>query len=267
MVRKFYMPSKTLSESALHVINNYLHLPIGQTTVAAPYINNRRQKIRGALRVLVGKGTPEEIVEEATLIAFREKITLNALPENDVKKFLVHQHLGIDCSGLVYHILDAELWIQKKKNLRSVLRFPHALSPIRKLLCLLRPAENTNVHTFASDKNTHVVSLGDVQPGDMIIILESGDRFANPDHILLVHEVTYETSRPAFLSYTHTLAWSTDGVAGHGVRQGKIEISDMQKSLPEQAWTESGKTNEQNETWQHAKAAKILEIRRLQALS
>ena len=261
------MQIKTLTQPALAVINNYLHLPLGQTTVAAPYMNNRRQKIRGALRVLVGKGTPEEIVEEATLIAFREKTPLNELSENDVKKFLVQQHLGIDCSGLVYHILNAELSAKKKKNIKSTLRFPHARSPLRKLLCLLRPAENTNVYTFASDKNTHVVSLHEVQPGDIIIILESDDRFASRDHVLLVHEVIYESNSPRSLSYTHTLAWSTDGVTEHGVRQGKIEIGDTQKSLLEQAWIERGKKNEQNETWQHANAAKILDIRRLNAFS
>ena len=66
----------TLSSQTQKVIHDYLHLPIGGVFVNCPYYNNRRTGMWAGLRVLIGKGSVDDIVEEAMLIALREKIDL-----------------------------------------------------------------------------------------------------------------------------------------------------------------------------------------------
>ena len=62
-----------LSPKAQQLIHNYLNLPFkGVNGVRCPYFNNARLKQRGQLRVLVGKGTPGEIAEEAYIISVQK---------------------------------------------------------------------------------------------------------------------------------------------------------------------------------------------------
>lgn len=65
-----------LSQLAQSIIYNYLHVPIGSRCVC-PYFNNRRSKIRGGLRALVGKGSPEDIKEEVEILSLKEKKDLH----------------------------------------------------------------------------------------------------------------------------------------------------------------------------------------------
>jgi hypothetical protein len=59
-----------LSPGAQQLIHDYLNLPCGTMKgIRCPYINNARLRQRGQLRVLVGKGTPREIIEEANIIS------------------------------------------------------------------------------------------------------------------------------------------------------------------------------------------------------
>lgn len=143
-----------LSQRAQSVVYNYLHLPIGARCVC-PYFNNRRSKIRGGLRVLVGKGSPENIVEEIEIISLKEKKDVQKFTHETLKEFLVDQGIGIDCSGFAYHVLDAELKAQGKKKLSSQIVFPHTF--LKKLYTILRPAENTNVTTFALEKIVYLL--------------------------------------------------------------------------------------------------------------
>ena len=60
------MTINMLSPKAGQIIDKYFNLPFaGVLGVRCPYFNNARRNLRGQLRGLVGKGTPEEIVEEA----------------------------------------------------------------------------------------------------------------------------------------------------------------------------------------------------------
>jgi len=58
----------TLGEKARSVITAYTALPF-HVPVSCPYFNNRRRKTRGGLRVLKGKGSPAEIVEEGQIFS------------------------------------------------------------------------------------------------------------------------------------------------------------------------------------------------------
>ena len=279
------MNSTVLSPSTQAVIENYLHLPFPERDISCPEFVNRRQRVRGSLRALVGKGSPDDIVEETAIIALKEKIDLKSLDNEKLKQFLVDHHIGLDCSALVYYDLDAESQEKKIGPLKKQLKFPYAKTWLRKLITLLRPVENADVQTFAHEKNSVEVRLNDVQAGDMIIMLGTGPTH-DRDHVLLIHEVRPPLAPPSkggdnnlaspyegegrvgsTIHYTHSLRWSTDGKYNHGVRQGQITIVDPNKSLVEQAWLENGQTKEANETWQRAKSAESLSIRRLRCFA
>lgn len=252
---------KTLTPAAQAVLDAYLQLPFAGKHVNAPYFNNQRNKVRGGLRALIGKGTPADIVEEAELMALRDRIALGELSDEAIKKFLVDHNLGVDCSALAYYTLAAEVGAKKKNDLRKVLHFTHATNLVRRFLTRLRPAENVSVAVLADDKNTMPISLLHVQPGDLLILWQTGPE-KKLNHVLVVHAVD-----EGAIHYTHTFRWSTEGQYNHGARQGRITITNPTKSLLDQTWAEKNKINNENETFEHARNAAKLELRRLRFLS
>lgn len=255
------MTTKTLSLSARTIIQQYLHLPFPQGTFSCPYFNNKHIRTRGNLRVLNGKGTPTDITTETYIIALREHIDIADLTIEQLRRFLIEHNIGIDCSGLAYYILDAELKATKQISLVHMLHYPKT-NFLRKLIIQLRPVENTNVTIFADDSNSKIIPLANVQPGDMIIMKNTGMK-QNTNHVLIIHQVDYKNTIPKKIYYTHTIQWSSDGKYNHGIRQGKITITDDTKPLTEQLWIEQKKIGQKNETLTHAKTAIQLEQRRL----
>ena len=203
----------TLSTQALAVLEAYK---------GTPYYNNRRQNIRMGLRALIGKGRPEEIAEEAHLFALKKKIEWQGLKPELRKKFLVDHHLGIDCSGFVYHILDAELLVRGLGPLSSCLKFPFANSLLSRLGRYLRKryVENANVLTFAHPENSKVVGKGEIRVGDFIVIISPERK-----HMMLITEV-----RDTSIKYAHSLEAGTKDKYDNGVREEYVQVSEL--SLP-----------------------------------
>ncbi len=245
---------KTLSQKAAAVIDQYLNFKLGQATCAIPYYNNRHIKARARLRAQIGKGSPKEIFDEAESLAIFEKIEVNKLDSSSLKKFLVDQNIGIDCSGLVYHILEAESESRNKGKLSKHLFSPKGI--MNKIMTSLRSIENTDVVRFADNNNSKIVAIKDVEPGDFITMV-GGQEVKERNHIIVIHKIEDQT-----LHYTHTVAWPTDGEYGHGVRQGSIHIIDPDKSILEQRWQEAGKMNDENYTFTRALKSQT-ELRRL----
>ncbi len=260
------MPSKTLSEQAQKIINGYLHLPIPGHGVICPYYNNRRSNIRAGLRAIIGKGTPEDIAEEASIVALREKQNLHKMDDVTLKAFLVYHKLGIDCSGFYYHVIEAELQTQGLGSLHKHLKFPYIKNPLRKLLIIFRPVEHAGVRTLSHEKNAVEIKISDVMPGDMITMIGTGTN-QNFNHMLLVHQVDWENNQTKIIHYPHSFAWSSDGQNGHGIKQGQIEITNLHKNILEQIWIENFKTGADNETFKHAQMAQEIKIKRLKALT
>ncbi len=258
------MPT-ALSEQAQSTIAHYQSLSLGGKTCQTPYYNNRRAGVRGGLAVLVGKGSPDEIEQEAELIAVKAKQDLTAMNEDEIKQFLVGKNLGIDCSGFAYHVLLAEVNARTGKSLKSQINLPHITNPLKKLLAKLHPASRIGTKTLAHDANSRDVSLDEIHAGDMIIILGYGEAH-DRDHIMIVTEVTNELNTQV-VHYAHSLAWSTDGKYAHGVRTGMIAVTDCSASILEATWTEQGQSGDANETKQHAKTAQYLTLRRLRQLA
>ena len=254
-----------LSASAQKVIQDYLHLPFPGRDFSCPYYNNQRTKVRAALRVLVGKGSAEDIVAEAQIISLRDKINLDSLTDEVLKRFLVEQNIGIDCSALAYYILDAECRARGLGPLGKHLKFPYANNPLRRLLIKLRPVENAGVNTLAHETNSLEVALSELRPGDMIIMLNTGFEH-RLNHILVVHEVEYANGALCLIRYTHSFKRQKDGQYGHGVRQGVIEVVAPTQTLAEQHWQETGDNDERNETLAQLRRAKTVTLRRLRCL-
>jgi len=248
------MSDKTLSKPALDLIENYLHLNISGKTMVTPYFNNRRKNIRGALRVLIGKGSPKDLAEEATIFSLREKIDLKNLSAEEIKKYLVDHNLGIDCSGLVYHVLDAELRAKNLGGLKKYIHRPWIKNPIRKLIAQFRSVENTGVSTFNNNINSSEVNLKDVKPGYLIIMMGAGPK-QDYNHVLLINQITDNK-----IQYTHSFQYPTNGLYNHGVRQETITITDNNKPILEQNWSEP-------QMQEYAKKAKECKIKRLKIQS
>lgn len=263
-----------LSPRAEQIIHDYFNLPFkGALGVRTPYFNNTRQNQRGQLRVLVGKGTPEEIVEEAKIISIQYHAGLfdkqgdcclhnshtgKLVTPDDLRRFLVDHNLGIDCSGFVTQVLLAFYQETKGVNFMRKITITPPRKIVRRLIAWFRPVENINVATYTNDVNSVTIrTCLEIKPGDLVIMLKTGPRHER-DHILLITEVQGKT-----IHYAHARAWSREGKYGHGVARGMIEITKPTGTLLEQTWGELGLVNEQNETYLEAKNAATLFIKRL----
>lgn len=229
------MQVKTLSQKALKVINDYSNFTIGNASCSVPYFNNKKIKNRAGLRAQIGKGRPQEIREELEIILKKNKIDLEQISNENLKKILVDNNIGIECSGFVFHVLDAEA---QSRNLGSIARKIHFINCrgfVGQIRCAIRPIENCDVSTLASNKNSTVIDLDSILPGDIITMMsEEKDLMRN--HILIIKEVEYENNIPRSFSYAHAIAYPEDGIYGSGIRQGKIIITDTSTKLEDQNW-------------------------------
>ncbi len=262
-----------LSNKAQKILDEYFNLPFdGITGVRCPYFNNAHLKQRAQLRVLVGKGTPQEIIEEAKIISIQyhaglfdkaghcclhNEHTGKEVNVEEIRKFLIDHNLGVECSGFVTQILRAHF--KETKNIDIARKFVVA-SPkniLRWIISKLRPIENISVCRYADNLNTQKIKWKDAQAGDVVVILETGisNKF---NHILLITEKTDE-----MIYYAHARAWGSEGKYGHGVAKGIIKITNRNGDLVEQMWTELEKIGENNETLKELKQAKTVEIRRI----
>ncbi len=248
-----------LSREAEKVIEDYLNLPFPQTSgVRCPYFNNARLGQRGQLKVLIGKGTPKEILEEAKIIAIQYKQNIFSINDPElIRKFLIEHNLGVDCSGFITNVLKAQ-FSAKGKNLTKQIFITPKRNIFRWLISRLRPVEQMNVKVYANDKNTKIISdLKEIDAGDLVVMISTGPN-KNHDHILLITETDGN-----IVKYAHARAWSSEGRYKHGVSTGTITINNPDKGLLDQTWEEKGTLNHANETFWEVKDATVLQIRRL----
>lgn len=252
------MNTKLISKPSLDIIDQYLHFKVGTAECAIPYFNNKHKRQRAGLRAVIGKGSPKEIFDEVEILGLKEKIKAETWTDDSLKKFMCDQNIGIDCSGFAYYILSAENKTLGKGSMDRHLTFPNR-NIFRRLAAKFRPVENADVLTFANEKNSKIIDLKDVQPGDFITMTGA---LTGRNHIIIIHHVDYQNFVPTTLHYTHSFTWPLDGQYGHGVRQGMIEILEPTKGITDQKWIEKEKTGQENPTYLRAKISKT-EIQRL----
>ena len=247
----------TLGIKARSVIDSYINLPF-DVGISCPYFNSRRRKNRGGLRVTKGKGTPAEIVEEATIMAKFSRTDLTHLSTDLIKEFLVENDLGIDCSGFAYHVLNAFTQEKTGKNITSFVT-SNRTGIVGSFLARLRPAENLGVNSFRNDRNSKAITASDALPGDFITFIGTGkDKTYN--HILVITAVTKNTDS-IHISYAHSYMWPSDGLYAHGVREGEIILQNS--DLLGGTWQEQGVTGNENYTFESARNAAEVSVRRL----
>lgn len=268
-----------LSPSAEQIIDKYFSLPFDAVeNVRCPYFNCSRKNYRGQIRGLIGKGSPEEIVEEAKILSIQYHHGLfdkegrccirgehePEIQAEAIRRFLIDNDIGIDCSGFAAHVLSAHFKETQKINIAGRFFFWPRKNFIRRLIAKLRPIENMSVRVFAKNENTDklfdgrgAINFHKILPGDTIIMLETGPRKTR-NHIVIITACDGN-----IIEYVHARAWSIEGKYGHGIARGKIVIAKPGGNLLEQTWTELDKANEHNETYWEARDANVLEIRRI----
>ena len=250
-----------ISPLAQEMIINYKELLLGNARVTCPYFNNKKTGKRAGLRVLIGKGSPIEITDEASLIALKEHLDLFTASKDEIRKFLVDQNLGVDCSAFAYHVLSAQVKDKTNKQLKNIITFAKTNNFFRKIIQKIRIVENTNVQVLSDDVNSHEVVLSDIKPADMIIMKGFSGGATVRDHVLIVSEVDDNK-----IVYHHSLKWNTDTYKKHGIKMGEIFITDKTKLITDQTWHEGQKKGDENETLQRALKSSYCAIRRLNIL-
>lgn len=216
------------------MIDRYLSLPVGAHP-SCPYFNNRRRGTKSNLRVLVGKGTPEEISEECEIRALQNRMVISALSSEQLKGFMVSQDIGIDCSGFAYHVLGAALHERRGGRLATHIH-TRRKGFTGKIIARLRPAENIGVATFADERNSVAITASEAKAGDIITFIGAG-RDGTYNHILVITKVERKDGATR-LSYAHAYAWPEDGAFNHGVREGSVIV--YENDLARAAWKEAG---------------------------
>lgn len=258
------MNTKTLSTSASSVIDQYLHFTVGTAVCSIPYFNNKTTRARAALRANIGKGSPRDIFDEVDIILKKNHVQISTLTDESLKKLLVDNAIGIDCSAFIYYILNAESEFMGKGTIDKHISFINCHGIIGRIRCALRPVENCGVATFADDKNSTVVPLHELQPSDLITMLGGPDT-NDRDHILVIHQIEYKNSAPFKIHYSHAIMNQEDGIYGSGVKQGIIEILDPTKPITDARWTENDKFGADNRIYIRVQKSKT-ELRRVRGL-
>jgi hypothetical protein len=161
---------------------------------------------------LVGKGTWQEIYFEA------KKLNPNfeKLPPVQKYNILKKHHLGIDCSGLAYHLLNRLYQSSHHQSIEPYLigvSGKHGHTGVRKL---------SADYLTNSTNSTRIKAYDDIRPGDLI-------RINHGHHVIFVIKKTNHT-----IHYVH----SSNRTKIRGVHLGTITITYPPKSLIHQSWSE-----------------------------
>jgi len=104
-------------------LNEYLGLPY--------FTNIGRHKVISSNNALVGKGSAKEIALQTIEFANQQNIKLLNFSSKQIYNFQKKNHLGIDCSGLVCHLLDLKYDVRKTSA--NMLTSSPISSPVTKL--------------------------------------------------------------------------------------------------------------------------------------
>ena len=185
-----------LPEAGQKVVDSYLNMSIANKAIACPYYTNLKRE-KAALKVFLGKGSAQEIINEVKFVSQKEDVDLVRFSEEKLYRFMVEHNLGIDCSGLAVHILKA---VHKEKNINlfeKIKIVSFFKNPWRRLVSQLRPIENIGVRVLANDKNSFLLkSFNDVLPCDLIIR-------TNLRHVYLVTKTEKENGIIKKIGFAH----------------------------------------------------------------
>lgn len=218
-----------LPKAASDVIKQYQELPLGGKKVTTPYFMNKR-KLRGGLRVLIGKGTPQEIAMEVKINAQLKNIDLSRMDANQIRQFMQERDIGIDCSGFVVQVLNSWCRSQSGKSLISYLKFTDN-SLISRIRRRFRSIENISANELTGPLNCDpVTDLNQLRPGNLI---RTKGLLKNSHHVLLVSKVRLKDAIIVEFEYVNSTEQYEEE---NGIRYGTVKITDPSASLIDQQW-------------------------------
>lgn len=204
------------------LVYQYTHLPMGGKKVRCPYwVDKIKKKIWGPFG---GKGSPEQIVEATLMAAKKEGINLNGLSAAQIRSFLKRNRIGIDCSGLVFNLLDA---LDKEGGGNGLADdIPGAKGKF-----LIR----ASVKMLTNNKvSVPVKVIKEIKMGDMI-------RLGGRTHIVVITAIKKEkTGKIKEIIYAH----SSPRTKVSGVHKARIKIKEEAAGLEKQDWLEKTRRGE-----------------------
>ncbi len=196
-------------------IKDYTEMNINGTIINCPYWMNKivagRVKIRGFAN---GKGEAisikNELIKKLNNLSDDTKFSVNAL---NLQKFAKRERIGIDCSGLVYRIIE------------ELVRLKYGSCKINFITDIYKGGINgTNAATLTSDIYCKKVSdISKCRLGDLI-------RINGGKHVAMIVDLN-----DGFIEYIH----SHGSTKVQGVHRERIKIIDSSKTLDYQEWQES----------------------------
>lgn len=210
-------------------IDKYSHLKLGGKEIICPYFINSKI-ISGSLRVMAGKGEAEEIELEVNIWAKVKGFNLDNASVEDIRKFMMKMHIGIDCSGFVVNVLENYLKKISGKHLISLIKFTDN-SIMQVFRRWLRPIENIGADSLTSKLNCIKISnLNDIKPGDLI---RSKGKQNNAHHLALITEVEKEEEKIKSFKYVNSISGDLEN---NGIKYGNVYITNPEGELKDQDW-------------------------------
>ena len=191
--------------------------------LGTPYARNYWQEGRLIKEaVFGGKGDWEQIEYATRCAAEKEGLNYDQLGVDDKRQLQKNYRIGIDCSGLTYHLLDR---LDKVNGGGGILY---------KMVGVTKDWGQLGVRVVSAADQTNslnsvaVGSVSEAKTGDLI-------RHNKGTHVLMVVENLGDR-----LVYVH----SSNGTKVNGVHYGEIVITNSGKPLNEQKWSDETKNSD-----------------------
>lgn len=195
---------------------DYSHLPLGGKKIRCPYWSSKQRiLLSGPFK---GKGTPSQVTLATVNAAEKTKTDLRKLSSDEIRKFMEHHRIGVDCSGFVYHLADA---FDKEKGGEGIVG---KITGVRGSW-----ARRVNAYCLTNVKNSiQIEKVKDLQLGDFI-------RFEGGKHIAIILRIRRnEKGIPQEVFYAHSARLS----AVTGVHLARFMVVNPGKGLDKQKFLE-----------------------------
>jgi len=215
------------------IVERYMNLKIGGKKIKCPYFINKYRK--KDLRVMVGKGDPDEIETETKLWAKIKNFNLNTADNKQIREFMTNMGIGIDCSGFVVHVLNMYFKSIIGKSIWKYFSLPKEYGLFLKIGYLLRPAEKLGADILTNEDNCYIVNrIKDIQVLDLI---RSKSKVQNGHHVMIVTDLKFRESdnKLQYIEYAHSTPYFDED---NGVKYGRITIRNEDLKLEDQIWEE-----------------------------
>jgi hypothetical protein len=181
-----------------------------------PYFRNNPKLKSSPLNAFVGKGNFHEIAQATISTAQKQNVDLLKFSNQQIYNFQKKNHIGIDCSGYAYHLLNFLCLQSGGQNLDDVLVGTDGKKGVRRV----------NANLLTSPPNAHEINqYSDIKTGDLI-------RMDQGRHVIVIIE-----KKANKIYYTH----SSDQTQDRGVHLGVITLTDPTKTLDFQKWSDTTK--------------------------